>query len=457
MRFVTAGIFIISIIFLNGCVTINLNDGPSPIETAPVCGNNICEDNEIIISCPQDCGGQNQGCGNSVCEAGENPENCSADCGTGTVQEILCGNSVCETGESNANCPQDCEFIVPDCGNDCGEIEIVCGNNECESGEDFNSCPQDCSFIDTLGNVCGNNECESGETSETCAQDCSVIEEDVSGCGNGVCENSETLASCQQDCAFTADVLDQFPTITLSASPSNPSQSLTFDLTITVEDNIGIDTLVWETEQFIPFHVHSNSFDCGLQTTCTNTWEELITVEEGVIQIVAFATDSSGQVSRGDIEITVLPFVPYEVEVGPVCGNDVCQEGETVTNCSQDCLVIETISSNCGNNTCENGETSLNCSQDCQIFSLPVCGDGTCEGTESMFSCPADCAIPEPEPEEESCNTRFSCGYKQDCKAGKCVDVKCIWNSHCGFEEQCNSSNRCESCPVGALGVAACS
>jgi PGF-pre-PGF domain-containing protein len=53
-----------------------------------------------------------------------------------------------------------------------------------------------------------------------------------------------------------------------------------------------------------------------------------------------------------------------------VCGNGVCEAGETSTNCRQDCP--PTPGAVCGNGVCEAGETSTNCRQDCPPAQPPI-------------------------------------------------------------------------------------
>ncbi len=73
------------------------------VQTAPVCGDYVCDPGEDYQTCPSDCS-YVATCGDGVCEfyAGESSNTCSADC------VATCGNYVCDTGETYATCPSDC-------------------------------------------------------------------------------------------------------------------------------------------------------------------------------------------------------------------------------------------------------------------------------------------------------------------------------------------------------------
>ncbi len=71
-----------------------------------------------------------------------------------------------------------------------------------------------------------------------------------------------------------------------------------------------------------------------------------------------------------------------EVE-GPVCGNGICEEGETYQSCSSDCHK-PTETPVCGNGVCETGENCGNCLKDCPCAEGYTCQDGVCKSSEEV-------------------------------------------------------------------------
>lgn len=98
------------------------NDDEETKDTGSFCGDGVCDADETIDSCPEDCDDGNNG---DNVDNGDNGD------------DAECGNGVCEEGESPANCPEDCEADVP---------EPTCGDGVCDSevGEDAGQCPEDC-------------------------------------------------------------------------------------------------------------------------------------------------------------------------------------------------------------------------------------------------------------------------------------------------------------------------
>jgi len=70
-------------------------------------------------------------------------------------------------------------------------------------------------------------------------------------------------------------------------------------------------------------------------------------------------------------------------DCGNVCGNKICEKGETPDDCAKDCIWQK-----CGDGECtpDDGGPAL-CPEDC----ASVCGDCSCDGGEDYIKCPNDC------------------------------------------------------------------
>ncbi len=75
-------------------------------KTSPVCGNGVCEENEVgyptgaphLYYCPKDCNNTSPICGNGICEQGENGENC-----LGNACDRCTADCKDESGDENEN------------------------------------------------------------------------------------------------------------------------------------------------------------------------------------------------------------------------------------------------------------------------------------------------------------------------------------------------------------------
>jgi hypothetical protein len=83
----------------------------------------------------------------------------------------------------------------------------------------------------------------------------------------------------------------------------------------------------------------------------------------------------------------------------PVCGNTLCEAGETTLSCAVDCRPT----SACGDKVCSADETAASCATDCGPAPA-ACGNGACEAGETTLSCVADCPPPEPQPGADADN-----------------------------------------------------
>jgi len=162
-------------------------DGSRPdggdMDAGSGCGNGVCDPNETVGSCPDDCCPVTA-CGDGTCTDGcaENCSTCPADCGPCGA----CGDGMCQSSAG--------EF----CGNcwfDCGACPPTCGDDKCEAfaGETCMSCSSDCGGCQSnCGVLCGTFE--DCVTCPACGP-CPV-------CGDGICSigDVETCAVCPVDC-----------------------------------------------------------------------------------------------------------------------------------------------------------------------------------------------------------------------------------------------------------------
>ena len=267
------------------------------------------------------------------------------------------------------------------CTADCGEPTACNANGICDSGESTGSCPSDCGSIDTCSN---NGICESSENTTSCPSDCSP----VPVCnGNGVCDSTESIASCPAECPIRPACGD---------GVCNGSETTTSCLN-----------------------------DCapGENPLCNGS--------------PSYCKTKAGCIGRESYWCSVYCSSTPCKDGGNLCGNGMCDPGETTAKCPADCTGVivplcTTTPSACATQVDCTSHGFFWCSESCQSAACSGSGcnnNGVCDSNENVASCAADC----------SSDTTTYCGtsgWHYDTAARSCVRDGVV----------CSAPKNCDSC-----------
>lgn len=239
--------------------------------------------------------------------------------------------------------------------------------------------------IPTQAVGCGDGVCdiEGGESYETCPTDCP----NELTCGNGVCDTDESLLNCWRDCAPTTKeavwYTPSYSEVTYGLSLftegegllaimrlANPDGTNPEDFTLYENDLIGKDvnrivSSSYNADEGVPY----------LQATTYITLDDLIQADESS-QVYDFMFSVDGKTS------SVMKLTVSAGEV-PVCGNSVCEPGETQSNCESDCFCnaeVVLCSGYTTENACRTCGTSLDLPAGTSCIWNPLAGtSGECQ------------------------------------------------------------------------------
>ena len=329
-----------------------------------ICGDSICEGNENMGSCPQDCKTAGPVCGNQTCESGETEQSCPADCKPTGPQ---CFNEVCEEGENWETCPSDCQK------------PIVCGDKVCEGTENTNNCPGDCG----TPVQCGDKVCEGNETASSCPADCKT----TAKCGDGTCASGETATTCAMDCATT----QYGATIQCGWDSCKSAMTTCGNKPACVE---ALNCMA----------------NCKCDQACAeNKCNSLLTGAITELSAIYTCAESAG--------------CPSPCPDAPSCGDGTCNGTETKSSCPEDCGTATF----CGDGTCNGTETTSSCKQDCPATtghvcdSISVCGSsgGFAMKTGGSCFCDATCKS-----SGDCCNAAGTTASSTSCAGSTCASCK---------------------------------
>ena len=349
---------------------------------------NSCFDDpdcEFLLICIQDC--QSDQCVQQCAQQAGNDAiglyNELADCYVANCQDTgsFCGDGSCDPGENPDNCPEDCQQQPPPGGgveacleDNCpGELQECYGDPDCVAAlECIGDCPpgdQGCLF--DCSQVAG----FSGAAINVglCGQSAGCFEGGPTGpvCGNGLCEDGESEFSCPEDCDTTVP------------PPGG-----------------GVEACL---EENCPAELEACLDDaaCVAALDCIG---ECPPGDQGCLFGCAQAAGFSGAAIDAGLCGQGAGCFDGDDPPGPVCGDGVCQDGESAFSCPEDC---------------SNGPTE--CAPGCPDFWI---GDDICD---------PQCDVPACEFDGGDCDGPGTGGDEA---------IQCIVEE-CNVGNQCQNSNSC--------------
>jgi cysteine-rich repeat protein len=329
------------------------NNGQPCAYTADTSGTVTC------TRCAADCKSQNLALGAPYCGDG------NTDPGHEVCDQGSANGTSCPYATSCQRCNATCSALTTSSGPSCGDgIVTTADNEQCDGTNLPKTCAQ-------LGYASGTPTCYA--PTDTLGRGCQYnITPCVPTCGNNTVEAGEQCDGTNLNGATCAALGYSGGTPTCTACKVTSA-----GCTSTCGNNLAEGSEQCDGTDLHGVTCASLGYSHGTNPGCT-----------------------SG--STGGCKFDVLPCS---------CGDSVCGQGETTTNCPADC--------HCGDGTCNpaQGETYATCPVDCPAS----CTDGFRNGSETGTDCGGTTCVGL----GKTCGTGVGCGTAADCTSGVCTGNVC--------------------------------
>lgn len=392
-------------------------------DTSNTCEDPECNDLDAYYGCPEQCSS------GAVCgdETEESPEECDlgnnngvvctlpystnrqtcAWCSTGcldrTAVNQYCGDGTCQsTYETYSSCSADCPQPPISCGNNVKEGTEECdlGNNngdECSVSYNYNRqtctyCSDACTTEVIVNSYCGDGYKDSTETCSNCPADAGTCPPDPT-CSDDIQNQGETGVDCGGPCPECPVGETKYVKWTQS---SHPYQNLNGERFTIQQDDLGTVSfrmvLMNPDSATASFIIYEDDIGIGklgddeINTiTGSNMNGELVAVwtpsmadfeaggeEDGESEFYFEITDNGDVLESGKLYLTLDSGGSISS-----CGNTICDIGETLTNCPQDCTE-DPVDPCLGIGTCEDYDPNVCVADICDVAGA---GTGETSGT----------------------------------------------------------------------------